>query len=256
MRRPLLAALATAAIAAIVLGLAGRRPASNATAPGPAATAGAPEASAPAPGGDEGAGDASTGNASATAAAEAPPPDDAAAAELDSPSPWLGPGNGGTAPHPPEAKAPGPPTLAPAPRPPASRSKPEAPPSLTDPLRLEASKIAGPTLKPQASGSARAAGSARPPRPSAVPLYGDAERALVAGRGRECLSLLDRADAMPAEGADLREREQRAASPVVRAQCLMLLGGCDEGAGRLRAAGWSDAAIEGARARFCGKGPG
>lgn len=89
-----------------------------------------------------------------------------------------------------------------------------------------------------------------------MPLYGDAERALVAGRGRECLSLLDRADAMPAEEADLREREQRAAAPVVRAQCVMLLGGCDDGAGRLRAAGWAEAAIEGAKARFCGKGPG
>ncbi|HEU4403852.1 MAG TPA: hypothetical protein VFS43_00955 [Polyangiaceae bacterium] len=123
-------------------------------------------------------------------------------------------------------------------------------------MHIDASKIAGPTLKPLASGSARAAGSVRPARPSAVPLYGDAERALVAGRGRECLALLDRADAMPAEGADLREREQRAASPVVRAQCMMLLGGCDEGAGRLRAAGWAAAAIEGARARFCGQPPG
>lgn len=134
----------------------------------------------------------------------------------------------------------------------ASTSKAQAPPPLTDPLRIDAGKLPGPTRKPSGAGSARAPREVPAPRSPAIALYHDADRSLVAGRGQECLSQLDRADATPG-GPELREREQRAASPVVRAQCTMLLGRCDEGATRLRAAGWQDAAIDGARARFCAK---
>jgi hypothetical protein len=146
------------------------------------------------------------------------------------------------------AKVPGSPDLASR----ASTSKAQAPPSLTDPLRIDAGKIPGPTLKPSGASSAQAPREVRAARSPAIALYHDAERSLIAGRGQECLSQLDRADATPS-GPELREREQRAASPVVRAQCTMLLGRCDEGATRLRAAGWPDAAIESARARFCAK---
>jgi hypothetical protein len=170
-------------------------------------------------------------------------------AEAEAPSPWLGPGGAGAEDVPDMSTAVASAHVARAPAAP----KPQAPPPLTDPLKLEAPKVPGPTLKPAASGAGRA-GAASEAHPSrAVALYHEAERALVAGRGRECLSSLDRADATPPDGADLREREQRASSKVVRAQCTMLLaGGCDEGAARLRAAGWPDAAIEGARAKFCG----
>ncbi|HEU4534401.1 MAG TPA: hypothetical protein VFS00_09795, partial [Polyangiaceae bacterium] len=150
-----------------------------------------------------------------------------------------------------EASAPG----APGAEPPAltsraSAAKPKAPPPLTDPLRIEAGKLPGPTLKPASPGGAATSREGPAPRSPAIALYNEAERALIAGRGQDCLSLLERADATPG-GPELREREQRAASPVVRAQCTMLLGRCDEGATRLRAAGWPNTAVEGARARFC-----
>ncbi len=139
---------------------------------------------------------------------------------------------------------------------PASSAKATAPPSLTDPLTIDALRLPGPTPKPASSGGGRAGGpaqahEARSPRASPAALYNDADNALVAGRGQECLALLDRADATPAAGASLREREQRAAAPVVRAQCMMALGRCDEGVARLRAAGWPDAAIGRAREKFC-----
>lgn len=251
MRRPLVAALASAVLAAVVVVIV-RRP----SAPGPAESApgrkpGAADArsnggqSSPLAGGELGRDDEGADRVPSGAEPRAAEP----SAEADAPSPWLGAGGAGAEYVPGVSTADASARVVRAPTAP----KPQAPPPLTDPLRLEAPKVPGPTLQPPASGAGRAgaAGEARPSR--AVALYHEAERALVAGRGRECLSSLDRADATPPDGADLREREQRASSKVVRAQCMMLLaGGCDEGAARLRAAGWPDAAVEGARAKFCG----
>jgi hypothetical protein len=131
---------------------------------------------------------------------------------------------------------------------------------------IEASSGAAPASAPPAVAEApaetpaiQAPPPARPAAPAAgdasmVRLYNEAANALVAGDGKRCLALLDRADAMPFTlKPPSREHDDRAGSPLLRAQCIMLLGRCEEGVARLRAAGWRDDGIELMKQRHCRK---